>query len=380
MQRSESKLFPRRTSVRLAACAWVVAVAWGAAPTQAASTLRTHTVGGAESASGFSTDATVEALRDARIASQVPGRIVALPARAGERVQAGQVLARIDAAVASQQVVATQAHLAQAEAQAVLARNELQRARQLFAKSYVSQAAIDQAEAQAKAAQAQVTALKAQVGAASAQAGLHVLQAPFDGWLAQVSVSLGDVAGPGQVLMQLYDPRALRVSAQVPESVVPRLQPLAEVSLVRTPSGSAGQDRVAETVVLPGLKAEVLPAVDPVSRTVTVRVALPAGTDGVRPGQSVKVLLAWRPGAISANAASAGVPLRLMVPRAAVVIRSELQGVYTVDRDGSVRLRQVRLGRTAGEAVEVLSGLSAGEQVALDPVAAAKASASSAAR
>jgi membrane fusion protein, multidrug efflux system len=380
MLRSASNPLRRGTSTRLATFAFILAMGWGAAPAHGAAALKTHIVGGAESASGYSTDATVEALRDARIASQVPGRIVALPVRAGERVQAGQVLVRIDASVVSQQVVASQAQLAQAEAQAVVARNELQRARQLFAKSYVSQAALDQAEAQARAAQAEVKALTAQVGAASAQAGLHVLHAPFAGWVAQVPVSLGDVAGPGQTLMQLYDPSALRVSAQVPESVVSRLQPLADVTLVRTPSGSDSQARAAEPVTLSGLKAEVLPAVDPVSRTVTVRVALPAVSDGVHPGQSVKVSLAWRLGAGSASASSAGATARLTVPRSAVVVRSELQGVYTVDRDGGVRLRQVRLGRVVGEAIEVLAGLNAGEQVALDPVAAAKASASNAAR
>jgi len=89
-------------------------------------------------------------------------------------------------------VAGSQAQLAQAQAQVTVARNELQRTRQLVAKSYVSQAALEQAEAQARAAEAQVQALQAQVAAVSAQAGLHVLRAPFAGWVAQVPVSLGD--------------------------------------------------------------------------------------------------------------------------------------------------------------------------------------------
>lgn len=346
-----------RRRARPLALAWVLAAAWaGSWPAHAAPALQTFTVGVAQAGERYRTDATVEALRDARVASQVAGRIVALPVRAGERVQAGQVLARIEASVVAQQVAASQAQLAQAQAQAVVARNELKRSRQLFAKSYLSQAALDQAEAQARATEAQVMAMQAQVAAASAQAGLHVLRAPFAGWVAQVPVSVGDAAGPGQVLMQVYDPGALRVTALVPESVAPGLQALADVSWVRPDGG---------TEVIKALKAEVLPSVDPASRTVVVRVALPLGAEGFVPGQSVGLSLPWKAGDRTAS------PARLTVPRAAVVTRSELHGVYVVGQGGSARLRQVRLGRSLGDAVEVLAGLASGERVALDPVLAA---------
>lgn len=319
----------------------------------APSSLQTVTVGAPQGGPRFLTDATVEAVRDARIASQVPGRIVGLAVRAGDRVEAGQVLARIDPSVIQQQVAGSQAQLAQAQAQAVVARNEVRRAQQLFAKSYISQAALDQAEAQAKAADAQVRAMQAQVAATNAQAGLHVLKAPFAGWVAQVAVSLGDAAGPGQMLMQVYDPSALRITAQVPESLVPQLQR-------QGASADAGG-----TAPITGLSLDVLPAVDPATRTVTVRAPLPAGVSGLTPGQSIKLVLPLNGAAAPLSAQ------RLDVPRQAVVVRGELTGVYVVGADGQARLRQVRLGRTAGATVEVLSGLNTGERVALDPVAAA---------
>lgn len=321
--------------------------------------LATYTVGGGQAHDQYTTDATVEAVRDAGVASQVPGRITALLVRAGDRVQAGQVLARIDPAVVQQQVAGSQAQLAQAQAQAVAARNEYRRAQQLVAKAYISQAALEQAQALARAADAQVQAMQAQVAAQAAQAGLHVLRAPFAGWVAQVGVSLGDVAHPGQALMQVYDPSALRVSAQVPESVASLLAHQGQVELQT--NGTA--------LSLPPLKVDVLPAVDPMSRTVTVRVALPSGTTGLQPGQSLKLSLPMQPGAGHAHRPTSA---RLMVPARAVVLRSELQGVYVVDAHGNARLRQVRLGRPAGELVEVLAGLQSGERVALDPVAAAR--------
>lgn len=367
MPRFTSPLIEQATSVR--ALGWLAALLM-VAGTALAEPLKAITVGGASAEGRYITDATVEAVRDARVVSPVPGRIVALPVRAGERVQAGQVLARIEASVIGQQVVASQAQLAQVEAQAVVARKELQRARQLSAKAYISQAALEQAEAQSRAADAQVKALQAQVAATSAQAGLHVLHAPFAGWVAQVPVSLGDAAGPGQVLMQVYDPGALRVTAQVPESVAPRLQAQADVDLIRSSAQDGVHATESETVSFKGLKAEVLPAVDPVSRTVTLRVALPVGVEGFQPGQSVKLSLPWRTGI------AVSMPNRLFVPRGVVVTRGELQGVYVLGQDGSPRLRQVRLGRAAGESVEVLAGLAPGERVALDPVAAARQAAS----
>jgi hypothetical protein len=60
----------------------------------------------------------------------------------------------------------------------------------------------------------------------------------------------------------------------------------------------------------------------------------------------------------------------LTVPKAAVVYRSEVTGVYVLGEDGSISLRQIRVGRALGDDLVVLSGLSEGEQVALDPIAA----------
>ena len=106
-----------------------------------------------------------------------------------------------------------------------------------------------------------------------------------------------------------------------------------------------------------------MPTVDAATHTVRLRVALPAGHEGLRPGQFARV---WLP--IPGSQATP----RLFVPAAAVVRRAEMTGVYVVDAQGRAVLRQVRLGRIQGDVVEVLAGVSAGEQVALEPQAAAR--------
>jgi hypothetical protein len=102
----------------------------------------------------------------------------------------------------------------------------------------------------------------------------------------------------------------------------------------------------------------MFPAADPRSGTFRARIDLPAGISGLAPGMYVKA------GFVTGEAA------RLMVPRSAVVERSEMRGVYVVAPDGRVSLRQVRLGHEYGDRVEILAGVAQGEAVALDPAAA----------
>ena len=84
---------------------------------------------------------------------------------------------------------------------------------------------------------------------------------------------------------------------------------------------------------------------------------------GVAPGMFARAHLALVGGASES---------RLGVPLASVIRRTELDAVYVVDGKGTVRLRQVRLGRTVGDRVEILAGLAEGERVALNPILAAR--------
>ncbi|HEX7688449.1 MAG TPA: efflux RND transporter periplasmic adaptor subunit, partial [Burkholderiaceae bacterium] len=111
-------------------------------------------------------------------------------------------------------------------------------------------------------------------------------------------------------------------------------------------------------------RTQWLPEVDPATHTQEVRLDLPTGLQGVRPGAFARV---W----IAAEASSERTSL--LVPARAVVRRAELAAVYVVNGQGVPVLRQVRLGPARGDRVEVLSGVSAGESIALDPQAAAAA-------
>ena len=331
---------------RLAAAA--PAAGWDVVPAQAV-----NGVG----ASGF--DGVVEAVRQTVVAAQVPGAIVQLDVVAGDRVKAGQLLLRIDARAADQVAAAGDAQVASARASLDVAAKDFERQKQLFQKSFISQAALDRAESDFKSAQAQANAQMAQAGAARTQSDFYVVRAPFAGVVAEVPVQLGDMAMPGRALLTLYDPQALRVTAAVPQSVVSRL--------------AAGQMPRAE---LPGLGAgpwvtptrlQVLPTVDASTHTAQLRADLPAGLSGATPGMFARL---WLP--VPAQPSAQG-PAMPWVPLKSVVRRAELTGLYVLDGTGQPLLRQVRLGRTEGDRVEVLSGVMPGEKVVTDPQLAARA-------
>lgn len=304
-------------------------------------------------------DGTVEAVRQTVVAAQVPGAVVAIDVKAGDTVRAGQPLMRLDARAAEQAAAASDAQVAATRAALVVAQKDVERQRQLFAKEYISRAALERAEAQVLAAQAQFDAQAAQAGAARTQTGLHRVVAPYAGVVAEVPVALGDMAMPGRPLVVLYDPVALRVTVPVPQAAaVASLGPDA----VRIELAGPGGERrsVAPT------KVTVLPTVDAGSRTVQLRLDLPGGLVDARPGAFARVTLA-----AVADASSAGRE-RVFVPAASVVRRAELAGVYVLDPKGHPMLRQVRLGPAQGTEVEVLAGVRGGERVVLDPQAAAR--------
>jgi RND family efflux transporter MFP subunit len=317
--------------------------------------LRTVVVQSARSGQSVGFDGVVEAVRQTVLAAQVAGAVVALDVKVGDPVKAGQVLVRIDARAADQNAAAGDAQVQAARASLEMATKELDRQKQLFQKNYISQAALERAESQFRSSRAQVAAQLAQAGATRTQSGFYIVKAPYAGIVSELPVTLGDMALPGKPLLTLYDPAALRVTVALPQSAAAGLAADAPIK-VEVPGLPAGRAWIVPTRVV------ALPTVDPGTHTVQLRLDLPSATAGLAPGLFAR---AWLP-------ASGEGRMRLDVPVEAVVRRAEMTGLYVVGADGRPQLRQVRLGPTQSGSVEVLSGVSAGERVALDPQAAAR--------
>lgn len=324
-------------------------------PATAATPLATLVVQAAAGANVLVAEGVVEATRQSVIAAQIPARIVEMKVRAGDAVTSGQVLLRLDSRAATGELAASEAQAASARVQLDVAQREFERSQRLFAQKYISQAAMDQAEAKWKSAEAQKNASAAQAGVASTLSTFTTLVAPFAGIVAAVNVEQGDVAIPGAPLLTLYDPTQLRVVASVPEGRAAGFDPSRKVRIeLRNAAGASSS--------IDAVSMQVLPTVDAATHSQQVRLGLPAAGPTLTPGTFARVQFPL-----------AGVgTTTLMVPAAAVVRRPEFSAVYVVNAQDKPQLRQVRLGRARGDAVEVLSGIVPGERIALDPVAAAR--------
>ncbi|MGB5080256.1 MAG: efflux RND transporter periplasmic adaptor subunit [Burkholderiales bacterium] len=338
-----------RRGAALAAALFFAACGRSEAPKSAprAAEVPTATVEVREVELTYSAEAVIEAVRQSTVAAQVSGRIVDLRFDVGDYVKKGEVIARIDERAAARALEASEAQVRQAEAELRNARAQYERAKQLVAQKFMSQAALDTAEADFKAAQARVTALLAGAGRAATERSFATIVAPYSGVVSARHVELGEMATPGKPLMTGFDPDTLRALATVPQAQVAAIQALAKAR-VEVPSLDKWLEAKRVTVV---------PSADPRTHTTQVRLELPPDTRGVYPGVYARAHFIT------------GTAPRLLVPRAAVLRRSEATLVYVVDARGALQLRQVRLGAASDErSIEVLAGLRPGERVAVEPV------------
>jgi RND family efflux transporter MFP subunit len=288
----------------------------------------------------------IEAVRQSTLAAQVAGRVTAINVKAGDSVRAGQVLVQIDARSAVQAEAASQSQVREARANLANVQAKFERSQLLFAQKFISQAALDQARAEYQAAQEQTAGAIANAGQAATSTSFTAIVAPYAGVVAATEVEVGDMATPGRALVNVFDPRELRVAATLPQAVLAQARLDAAIT-VEIPTLSRSLKAHGVTVV---------PVADTRTHTTRVRLALPESA-GLLPGQYARALFVT------------GRTRSLSIPASAVLRRSELTAVYVLEPSGAARLRQVRLGETAGDGfVEVLAGLAPGERVALEPV------------
>lgn len=284
---------------------------------------------------GFSAEAVVEAVNQATLGAQLPGRVLEARVDAGQTVARGQLLMRIDAREAGEAARA-------AEAQYRVAKQNYQRHQQLKTQQFVSQAAVDRAKADYDAAAANRSA----AGVSQSHASIV---SPISGVVARRYVEAGDMVMPGTPLLTVYQPGSLRLTASVPQH---------RQALMRgVTSATVSFPELARTVV--ATSVQLLPTADPATHVFQVRVGLP-NLPEVSPGMFARVRFVT------------GQAEKLTVPAAAIVRRGELTAVYVYAASGRPSLRQIRLGEALGDAgVEVLAGLAAGDRVITDPVKAA---------
>ncbi len=292
-------------------------------------------------------DGVVEAVNRTTVSAQTQGQVEEILYDVDDFVEKDAVLARLRDTEHRARVAQAGADMKSAAAQLEQAREEHQRVQGLYAKKNVSDSAMDKATADLASAQAALEAATAGVQQAQEQLEYTQIRAPYSGIVTHRHVELGELVSPGSPVMSGVSLEELRVIVDVPQSVIPSVRQ-GGTARVYMPDGG-----VIETQAI-----TVFPFADMESNTFKVRVDLPRASRALFPGMYVKTGFV------------VGEKSELAIPKAAVVYRSEVTAVYVVGEGGHVHFRQVRLGRALEDGFVVLAGLSEGERVALDPIAA----------
>ncbi len=283
--------------------------------------------------------------RQVAVSSRVMGPVLAVAARPGDVVRQGQKLLEIQGEASDGQLAQARGGLAQAAAGLVLAERNFQRFEALHDEGAASELELDMARAQLEQARGAVGQAEGAVQAATSVADEAVVVAPFAGRVVERMVEVGDLVAPGRPLV--------RIEALAGQQIWLTVRAADRVRIAKSQPLEVSFDARPGLGTVTGVVQEIVPAADSATHTFTVKVglddlAISSGLGGraVIPGDEVE---------------------RLVVPGHTVHRRGGLELVVLCGTDGLARTRAVKTGKDLGQGrIEILSGLQAGEQVALD--------------
>lgn len=288
-------------------------------------------------------DGVIEAVNRSTVSAQTAGRVEEIMVDVNDFVPQGAPIVRIRNIEQRAGLEQAQANLREAQARFIEAEAEHHRIRGVYERQLVSKAQMDSVTATLNAAKARLEAAQAGVTQARESLGYTIITAPYSGIVLERHIEPGESVQPGKPLITGFTLDELRIVVNVPQRLIEPIRQHQQARILLS-----DDDITTE-------KMTFFPYADPQSNAFKVRIYLPKKTKGLYPGMFVK------------TAFRIGEDQRLTVARSALVQRGEVSAVYVV-KEGQVSLRQVRPGRTEGDQVEILAGLEAGEQVALDPI------------
>ena len=319
----------------------------------------------------------VTARRRATVSSKVTGKVIEVNVEEGMAVHEGQILARLDDStpraalhLTEAQAEAARRAVRESEVRLAEAKLTLKRRLQLVKDSLSTQAEVDQAQAEVDSVEARIQAAQQQVTVAERQIALQqtdldntIIRAPFSGVALSKDAQPGEMVSPVSAgggftrtgISTIVDMKSLEIEVEVNEAYINRVTPKQRVVAVL--------DAYPEWEI-PAHVITMVPTADRQKATVLVRIGFDALDPRLLPDMGVKVTFLREADADNAPAAKAVT----LVPQAAVKTDNGASFVFVV-RQTTVERRAVRTGGTDGDRVEVLGGLSSGDQVVIAPPA-----------
>lgn len=287
----------------------------------------------------------VTADQTSQVAASVGGKVIALLVKRGQRVRAGEVLARLDSKQQALGALEARANLAMVEAQRLQADDECKRAQALFQQGAITKSQFERESVACQAAAQSVAAATARTQAVSKSVADGSIRAPFDGVVADTWVTPGEFVGPGSRIATLLDDIPLKVELSVTESIVPRLAvgQLVDVQSIAQIPGQAPISAQAKIVRLG-------PEISRMTRSLTAE-AVFEKPSAMIPGMFVEAAI---------HVGMAELPA---IPATSVVKRGQTWRAF-VARNGYLHEQVVQVGRAPAEGmVSIVRGIQAGDEV-----------------
>ncbi|TFF37074.1 efflux RND transporter periplasmic adaptor subunit [Mucilaginibacter psychrotolerans] len=299
---------------------------------------------------GLTVSGQVEAGQAANISTRVMGYITSINVKVGDRVSKGQILATISNDDILAKRAQADALIAQAEAAFRNAQRDYERFTALYKQQSASAKELDNITLQYSSAKAGLEAAKQQRNEVNAMLNYTRLTAPFAGTITQKMMDAGSMANPGMPLLVIEQTGSYQVSASVPES---------EISLIHTGAlVTVNIDAIHK--VINGKISQVSQSSENSGGQYLIKINIPDNEkQGLFAGMYANVSIPVARG-IKATTGD-----QVMVPISAILYKDQLTGLYTIGSNHTALLRWVRLGKTEGNQVEVLSGLAGNEQFIL---------------
>ena len=293
----------------------------------------------------------VQAFYEASIYARVPGYLRTWSQDIGARVKAGQALATIETPDLDQEMLQAQANLALAEGKSALADLTSKRWHALLASNAVSVQSADEKAGDADAERAAVNAQKAQVARLKAMLGFKTLTAPFDGVVTARNTDVGALINAGSSaaspMFKVADMHQMRVYVHVPQNYASALT----VGMKATLTEPQYPGRTFDAVL-----ATTSQSVTAESRTLLVELMADNADGKLLPGTYAEVTFHLP-----------ATPDVLRVPSSALIFRQHGAQLATVGADGRVKMKSVTIAKNLGAEIEILSGVSATDEVVTAP-------------
>jgi RND family efflux transporter MFP subunit len=302
-------------------------------------------VAGANSSKYVSASGKIEAENSANVSTRMMGYITSIKVKTGQKVSKGQLLATVNNTDLQAKRAQTEAGITQATAAYNSAKKDYDRFVVLLGQKSASQKEMDNVATQYEMAKAGLEAAKQMKNEVMAQFSYTNITAPFSGTITNTFVKEGDMANPGMPLVSLEGNTKLQAIVMVSES---------EISQIK--NGMAADIMVKS--IDKSFKGNVIEVSSSAKNTggqYIVKLSLENTNESILSGMFANVVFpVEKPNVTAKNT-------MILVPKKAIINQGQLNGIYTVNNDRIAILRWLRLGKTFGDQVEVLSGLSAGE-------------------